>query len=84
MADISDIEGLILRAQAEEKSDPNAAHGKYEVAERELEEFLVKAFGATKQALYENPMSGLSERFLTYFKVIDEGYHRLTKQQEQA
>jgi hypothetical protein len=84
MADIADIEGLILRAQAEENDDPRASHGKYEVAERELEEFLIKSFGATKQALYENPSSGLSGRFLVYFKVIDEGYQRLTKQQEQA
>jgi hypothetical protein len=82
MASIEDINALILLAKAKEARDPTAAQGQYELAERQLEEFLAENYGASRQLLDDNPDSVLTERFLFYFMVIDEGYLRLNPPQE--
>lgn len=77
MADLDDITSLILRAQAVEKTNPNKAHARYEIAERQLDEYLLLNFGVSGDVLENNPDNYLSKRFIPYYATIKEGYARL-------
>jgi hypothetical protein len=77
MADLDDITGTILRAQAVEVSNPQKAHARYELAERDLDKLLMQEVGISREVLAKDRESPISKKFLPHYDAIMEGYARL-------
>ena len=76
MANLHDIIALIETAEQRE-SNPADAHGRYETAERLIEETLVD-MGFTREIIIQYPNNFISQRFLPLYNRIIAGYARLT------